>query len=101
MGRNVKLIEYQISQLSASKVDQIIVVLGHESAKIVNYVSGDRVNYVINNEYKKGKSGSIKTGLNELNDAADAILLLAIDQPRSASVINKVCLLYTSDAADE
>ena len=56
LGRNVKLIEYQISQLSASNVDQIIVVLG----------------------------------LNELNDAADAILLLAIDQPRSASVINKV-----------
>ena len=90
LGRDVKLIEYQISQLSASNVDQIIVVLGHESAKIVNYVSGDRVNYVINNEYKKGKSGSIKTGLNELDDAADAILLLAIDQPRSASVINKV-----------
>ena len=58
-----------------------------EKQPIIKTSISDIIN---NNEYKKGKSGSIKTGLNELNDAADAILLLAIDQPRSASVINKV-----------
>ena len=90
LGRDVKLIEYQISQLSASNIDQIIVVLGYKADQIVNYLAGDNVSYVINNNYKKGKSGSIKTGLNLVDDAAQAILLIAIDQPRSASLINKV-----------
>ena len=90
LGRDVKLIEYQISQLSASNMDQIIVVLGHESDQIVNYISGDNVTYVINNKYKQGKSESIKAGLDLVDDSAQAILLMAVDQPRSASLITKV-----------
>ena len=90
LGKDVKLIEYQVSQLSASNVDQIIVVLGHQADKIVNYISGDKVDCVINKQYKNGKSGSIKAGLQLVKEDAQAILLIAIDQPRSASLINKV-----------
>ncbi|MBR61880.1 MAG: hypothetical protein CL904_04385 [Dehalococcoidia bacterium] len=90
LKRDVTLIEYQVSQLSASSVNQIIVVLGHEADKIISYISDDKVDCVVNNDYKKGKSGSIKTGMKLVNHDSEAILLLAIDQPRSTSLINKV-----------
>lgn len=90
LGRDVSLIEYQISQLTDAGIDEIIVVLGHQADKISSYVKGNKVSYVINSEYRKGKSGSIKRGLEFVDDNSAAILLMAIDQPRPSSIISKV-----------
>ena len=40
---------------------------------------------VVNPDYRLGKTTSIKAGLAHVDPAASAILLLAVDQPRTAS----------------
>ena len=46
--------------------------------------------HVLNPDYRLGKTTSIKAGLRGANPDADAILLLAVDQPRTSEIISKV-----------
>jgi CTP:molybdopterin cytidylyltransferase MocA len=86
----VTLIEYQIAQLRAAGAHEVIVVLGHRSDEVAPLVTGDGVSYVVNPHYATGKTTSIKAGLGRVNKAAEAIILLAVDQPRPASIIRRV-----------
>ena len=84
------LIEYQIRCLIESGVAEVVVVLGHRADEISPYVSGDRVRHVHNPDYRRGKATSVKCGVRAIDRDADAILLLAVDQPRNTDVISRV-----------
>lgn len=88
----VTLIEFQVAQLSSiADVNEIIVVTGHEPERIAEIAAGyPRVEAVHNAGYRSGKVSSIKTGLAAVSPSADAILLLSVDQPRSAEIVQKV-----------
>lgn len=82
------LIEYQLDQLtSVEDVAEIIVVTGHAPARIVEAVGRyERARAIENAAYQSGKVSSILAGLTAVDDRTSAILLLAVDQPRSASI---------------
>lgn len=83
----VTLIEYQVANLLQAGIDEVIVVLGHQAEAILPHIEMLRASYVVNPDYKSGKTTSIKAGLGAVSLDADAIALLAVDQPRSADLI--------------
>ena len=93
------LIIHQIVSLREAGADEVIVVLGHRSDELQARIGVNREVYdlggvrcVINEDYARGKTTSIKTGLWALGPAAHsnaAILMLNVDQPRSTEVIKQ------------
>lgn len=84
------LIEYQILNLLQVGIAQIIVVLGYRYEEILRHVKGPRVQYVVNHNYKFGKTTSIKVGIGALKEDISDILILSVDQPRPAPLISSL-----------
>ena len=95
--RGVTLVEYQVACLLDGGCDEVVVVLGHAADEVAPFVSGDGVRAVVNADYRLGKTTSIKAGLAHADPSASAILLLAVDQPRTAAIVGKVVRAH-SDA---
>jgi molybdenum cofactor cytidylyltransferase len=82
------LLEYQISCLVDSGVSEVIVVLGYKADVLAPYVDGANVRYIVNPLYLSGKTTSIKAAILQINPKTEAIMLIAIDQPRTSSIIS-------------
>ncbi len=76
-----RLIFHIIEALEASKVDEIIVVLGNKPWEIEDVLKAklNRIKIVVNEEYEEGMTSSFKIGLKQIEDA-DAALLVLGDQ---------------------
>ncbi len=87
--QGVSLLEHQITALRSAGVDSVVVVLGHQADKLKPVLKGvDGVTWQINPDYLQGKTTSIKVGVRSLGpNKPDALLLLNVDQPRSAETI--------------
>jgi molybdenum cofactor cytidylyltransferase len=70
-----------VHQMRNSRLAEIFVVLGHREMEIRQTLSGSGVQYVINEDYKRGMLSSIKAGLSLLSPNADAALIALVDQP--------------------
>jgi len=83
------LLAYQIASLRQAGVDPVVVVLGHEAGRLKPEVEGkEGVIWEVNPDYWQGKTTSIKVGLSALGTGQpSAILILNVDQPRSAETI--------------
>ncbi len=94
------LIIHQIVALRQAGADEVVVVLGHRADELQARIGANRdvytagnVHCVTNNNYAEGKTTSIKTGLRAIatdTDRPGTILLLNVDQPRSAGIIRQV-----------
>ena len=91
------LINNILFSLIKSKVNKIIIVLGFEHLKIkTKLLKSKKINFVINKNYKKGMSSSIKTGLKKLPQNSKGFLIVLGDMPNiSKTTINKICLSIT------
>ena len=86
----VTLIDYQSSSLLSGGVTDVVIVLGHEAARIEPHCKMSRVRYVVNSNYRHGKSTSILAGLREVESNTTSIMILGVDQPRPPSIIRTV-----------
>ena len=98
--RGQPLLRHQTSALREGGVDRVVVVLGHRAEDLSPLLEGlDGVDWVLNPDYLQGKTTSIKAGLSALDHrAVGEILLLNVDQPRSAADIAHI--LQTHRAGD-
>ena len=88
---DLPLLRHVIDRLKESKVDDVVVVLGHRSAAIRKAVSLEDVRVVENPDYADGMSTSIRTGLRAVKDDAEAALIVLADQPLiSSKTINRL-----------
>jgi len=85
-----KLIEYQLEILLGIGIKKINLVLGYEKEKILPYTQIDEVNVIFNKNYKDGKSTSIIEGLKSIENDAENIILISVDQPRPAWFIKEI-----------
>ncbi len=86
--QNGTLISYQVQCLKQSGCETIVVVLGHRPAEVSTALPVDKfVHAVINEQYEVGKTTSIKLGLTHVPKNADAVVLLAVDQPRPTPLV--------------
>ena len=87
------LIHHILKSLIKSKVNKIIVVLGHESRKIKKIVlKSKKIIFVVNSSYKKGISSSIKSGLKKISKKNIGFLIVHADMPLiSKRILNTLC----------
>jgi molybdenum cofactor cytidylyltransferase len=78
---NETLLEHAIGILSRSKVDEIIVVLGHQAVSIQSQIRLENVKVVVNDRYGEGMGTSLRTGISSVSPDARAALVMLADQP--------------------
>lgn len=89
MGRNKLLLNFKdkpliarlVDTLLGSKIDEVIVVLGHEIEKVRAELQGKPVRLVHNPDYREGLSTSVRTGVDAVSPDADGIMICLADQP--------------------
>jgi len=87
----VPLIAYELDQLAqVPAVRETIVVTGHEPERVREIAERHRATVVHNPAYASGKVTSILAGLHALPDGIDAVMVLAVDQPRRADVLRGI-----------
>ncbi len=80
LGRTT-MVEQAIDNLLNSKVNEVIVVLGHEAEEIIKKIATKPVKIEVNPIYHQGMSTSIIAGLKLVDDGARAVMLALADQP--------------------
>ncbi len=83
------LLEYELAQLAAPpEITEIVVVTGYAAGELAALIeAAPKARAAHNAGYAAGKAGSVRCGLSALDDRCDAILLLAVDQPRPAALL--------------
>jgi molybdenum cofactor cytidylyltransferase len=91
------MIENVIANVSGSKVDKIMVVLGACRDAIADLIRTKAVNYCYNENYKDGMLSSVVCGFRNIPIDHSAILVFQGDQPLiTPKVINSVIEVYIS-----
>ena len=80
LGRHT-ILEQTIDNYLGSKVDEIIVVTGHEAQKVKQHISNKPVTIVYNPHYYKGMSTSIAAGLQAVKANIQSVMIALGDQP--------------------
>ena len=88
--RGAALIEHQVRALLEAGADEVVAVLGHDPEPLKRLVERAGGRWVVNERYRQGKTTSIKAGLRVVDEDAEALLLLAVDQPRTPEIIAQV-----------
>ena len=95
------MLQHAIDAAASAGLDEVVVVLGHESELIASALelpAGARV--VVNDDYASGQSTSLRTGLTSLDSRAEAAAILLGDQPglTSAAIRRVLDAFRESDA---
>ena len=75
------LIRVIVDAVINSRVDKVIVVTGYQEKSVMNALNGMDLDFVFNEDYKKGMSSSIKAGLDYVPDGFDGVLICLGDMP--------------------
>jgi len=73
------LVEHVVKTAKRSNVDEVIVVLGYEAEKIKEQLAKLNCKLVVNENYAKGQSSSVKAGLSAVSRDAEAVAILPAD----------------------
>ncbi len=94
--RGQTLLEHQTAALLDGGAERVVVVLGHRADELRPLLEGKAgIVWTLNPHYRQGKTTSIKAGLYALDPAAVAdILLLNVDQPRSAADVARILSVH-------
>jgi len=80
-----------------SRVDEVLVVLGWQAAKVRGVLADLPCRLAVNKDYEKGQSSSVKVGLGEISPMTRAVLILpgdiaTIDAPAINMVLDSYLL---------
>ena len=75
------LLARTLENVRASKVNDIVLVLGFAAGKIAQQVAVEGVKVVLNEAYQQGMGVSLRVGLSALDPLTDAALIVLADQP--------------------
>jgi len=82
------LVRVTIESVASPALDAIIVVIGHDAARVAAVLDGLPVSVVVNHDYRSGLGGSIAAGVAALPPATRAAIVALGDQPLPAGVID-------------
>ena len=92
------LIAWQIEELRAAGVDDVVVVLGHDAQAILPAIP-DSARIVMNEAYRQGRASSLRVGSAAIADGADPIVVLNVDQPRPSEVHQRLLAAHRESGA--
>ena len=91
--KNKPLINYSLNVLKKSKVNKIIIVLGHQHKEVKKIIKKNKkIIFTYNKNYKIGMASSIKIGLKKISKNDKGFIIAQSDMPFvKQSDINKIC----------
>ena len=91
--KNKPLINYSLNVLTKSKVNKIILVLGHQHKEVKKIIKKNKkIIFTYNKNYKQGMASSIKIGLKKISKNDKGFIIAQSDMPFvKQSDINKIC----------
>jgi len=97
--RKTFILQQVIENAQASRLGMILLVLGSHADEIAGKIKiSSKTRIVINRDFKEGMSSSVKCGVNNAPEAAEAFMLLLGDQPSiDPDIINKLIDCYQTD----
>lgn len=91
-----------IENVRASRVDEVILVVGYRAEEVLAAISYSGIKVKINPLYQQGMSSSIRAGLQAISDNTQAVLLVLGDLPLvSSETINKLIYAYERFRSDK
>src|SRR5947209_15398131 len=91
------MLESTLSTLLQSRVDEIVVVLGHSAQLIQETIPLGSARIVINDSYAEGIASSLRIGLSSVRANAEAALIVLADQPfLKAETVDRLIEEYRS-----
>ncbi len=89
--RGQALIAAQVEALLAARCRPVVVVLGaHDREVRAAIPSRPDVQIATNRNWREGRASSIRTGARAVPPTVDAVVVVSVDQPTDASVIEKL-----------
>lgn len=67
---------------SRAGIENVLVVLGHQSEKIATELALPPHSFVVNEKYEMGQFSSLQAGIRELDDETEGAFLALVDQPQ-------------------
>ena len=97
--KNKPLINYSLNVITKSKVNKIIIVLGHQHKELKKIIKNNKkIIFTYNKNYKKGMASSIKIGLKKISKNDKGFIVAQSDMPFvKQSDINKICRSINSN----
>ena len=85
------LINHVVQSIIKSKIEKLIIVLGFEYLKVKKKINKNKkIKFVINRNYTRGISSSIKCGLKKISNKSDGFIIVQADMPKiSKNILNK------------
>ncbi|MFC2043941.1 molybdenum cofactor cytidylyltransferase [Chloroflexota bacterium] len=91
------ILEHSIDNILTSKVNEVVVVLGHEAQAVMAKVANRPVRIAVNSGYRAGIGTSIASGVSLVSDRVEAVMLTLADQPFiDSQIINHIVDEYDS-----
>lgn len=78
---NSTIIETVIDNLLGSKLNEVIVVVGHEAEKVQAHIQHKPVKIAFNSDYQEGMVTSAQCGVRSISASADAFAMTLVDLP--------------------
>ena len=75
------LLRHSVRTLLASRLHEVVVVLGHEADQAKPLIEDFNVTLVHNERYAEGQMTSVHCGLEALSDACEGVMICLADQP--------------------
>jgi molybdenum cofactor cytidylyltransferase len=79
--RGVPLLQHVVAASNASRLDQVVVVLGSDADRIRGSVDLGRARVVVNLRFAEGMSTSVRAGFASLGPEVDRAVVILADQP--------------------
>ena len=90
MWNGKKLINHQIDTMRNAGISTIVVVLGHKHDELKKHIQDKSVQICINDNYAKGRTSSILSGIPKAFCGNSSVLLLSVDQPRPTKILKSL-----------
>ena len=86
------LLSYSLKALHKSKVNKVIIVLGHQQNEVKKIIKKNKKNiFSFNKDFRKGMASSIKVGLKKITKNDKGFIVVQSDMPFiKSSDINKI-----------
>jgi CTP:molybdopterin cytidylyltransferase MocA len=96
--RGRPLLEQVVAQAGASRLDEVVVVLGGSAERISAEVEMGRARVVVNPDYASGMASSLRVGLAALGPEIERAVVILGDQPDvSAALLDELLDLQTAE----
>jgi len=86
------LLDWQVRQARLAGADDVVVILGHaeETIRASLASTGTDARIAVNEAYLEGRASSLRKGGEAVDETAEAVFVISVDQPRPGWVIRRL-----------